>query len=109
MQNDQTIQDGQVRLYSWSYEDDDYRDKHMIAANEARRRSEDINNATNSGILKSIEKNVEDACTRGARSVFCTKVNDIIKKELEKLGYTVTYYGGDPRDYSDSTGHNISW
>lgn len=36
-------------------------------------------------------------------------LENICKLELEKAGFKVSYYGGDPRDYSDSSYYTINW
>ncbi len=94
MQNDQTIQDGQVK-YSWSYDDGDPIHNDMISAKEARSIANKVRSDEHDSTIQLITDQITKDCKDG--DSFTRWEGDMpasVEDELKKKGYRVEHVSG---------------
>lgn len=73
----------------------------MLNAEEARK----ISTEAKLNALTDIEKNIKKVAGQGQDCIWVEYLETCVIKELENLGYKVTYYSG----YPDTSEYRISW
>ena len=73
----------------------------MINAKEAR----EISTEAKLNALDGIEKTIKDVAGKGQNCIWLEYLDTCVIKELENLGYKVTYYSS----YPDTSEYRISW